>query len=162
MSLALNNPTGDSVLYTSDDLEALIVASRESPRLRMMQPIQRSEEARVQRLLNAMQPGTYVRPHKHPLAHATETVVILRGKLGVLVFTEDGEVTRQEVLTAGCVFDLEPNVWHGMVCLEADTVMAEFKQGPYNGQTDKEFAQWSPPEGASEVAAFISSLETRF
>lgn len=162
MDLSLNNPVGDGVLFSPCDLETLIEASRKSPRLRMMQPIQRLDNAPVQRLLNALQPWTYVRPHKHPMEGASETLVILQGALGLLIFDEAGKVQEKETLTAGCVFDLEPNIWHGMVCLEPDTVMAEFKKGPYDAGTDKEFSTWSPEEGSEEVGKFVESLSELF
>lgn len=162
MSLALDNPTGDAVLFSPADLKDLLEASRKSPRLRMMQPVQRDSSAPVQRLLNAMQPSTYVRPHRHPVEGASETVVILQGHLGVLLFTDEGEIIRAESLRAGCVLDLQPGVWHGMVCLSPDTVIAEFKKGPYNAETDKEFAPWSPEEGEEACFSFLQAWEEKF
>ena len=116
-------------------------------------------------MLNFMQPGTYVRPHRHPLDHATESIQILRGELGCLVFEPDGQIRSTHHLraTAATAFlDLEPGLWHGMVVLEPDTVVLEFKQGPYDATTDKEFASWSPPEGSPEAETQREQWRARF
>jgi len=144
MPLALTSPTTPVVTYCGVDLEPLLEAARESPRRRMIQPVQRAETAPVQRLLNALQPGTYIRPHRHPLPGASETIVLLRGRLAVRIYTADGTLLSQHRLGPGDLIDIEPGVWHGMVCLAPDTVIAEFKNGPYNPEQDKEFAPWAP------------------
>ncbi|MFT6382681.1 MAG: cupin fold WbuC family metalloprotein [Akkermansiaceae bacterium] len=56
------------------------------------------------------------------------------------------------------MIDLEPDLWHGMIVLEADTVIFEVKRGPYDPATDKEFASWSPQEDSPEVAAYLTTL----
>lgn len=124
-------------------------------------PIQRSQSDPVQRLLNCLQPGSYVRPHKHPTPGASETIVVLQGRLLFLLFSETGEVQSHSILTggsSGSLVDIEPNIWHGFIVLEEDTLCAEFKRGPYDPQTDKIFASWSPEEGSAESAAFIERL----
>ena len=156
MSASIFGKKGSVVTYRRDELESLLMASRQSPRRRMIQQIQRSEQDPVQRLLNAMQLGTYVRPHRHPLAGASETVVLLQGKLGVVIFSDDGNIVESILLKRGAVLDIESGVWHSMVCLAPDTVIAEFKMGPYDVTTDKEFAPWSEDEGGGLVAEMES------
>lgn len=141
---------------TEDLLDRGCRAARESPRRRIIFPIHRSPEARVQRMLNFMQPGTYVVPHRHPLDHAIETVQVIRGALGFLIFDEGGGLVSTHRLSAEtgvALLDIEPGIWHGMVVLEADTVLLEIKRGPYDPATDKEFAPWAPGEEAGEDAA---------
>ena len=93
-------------------------------------------------MLNFFQPGTYVQPHQHPLSGASETISVLSGTLGFLVFDASGEVEERNRLGSDGlgVLDIEPGVWHGMVALEADTVILEIKQGPYDPASDKNFA----------------------
>ena len=137
-------------------------ASRASPRHRMIMPVQRSQEARVQRLLNFLQPGTYIRPHRHPLPHATESLCLLEGELEFLVFSESGEILNRIPLTPqNPLLDFEPGLWHGMIIKKPDTVIFEIKLGPYDPDTDKEFSIWSPAEESPEVAAFLTSLEEK-
>ena len=133
-------------------------ASRSSPRKRIILPIHRQQEAAVQRMLNFLQPGTYVQPHVHPMEHASETMLVLQGVLGFVIFSEEGEVEHCERLEQGGLVDIEPNIWHGLVALEADTVVLEIKRGPYDPETDKTFALWAPAEGDENAEAYLSKL----
>jgi len=162
--LAFPNVSGPLFRLTEADLAAGFTASRESPRRRIILPLHRDHSARVQRMLNFFQPGTYVRPHVHPAAGQMELVQVLRGRLGFLHFTEGGAIAGTEDLRAGGagLLDFEPGLWHGMVCLEPDTVIVEVKQGPYDAGTDKLFAPWAPEEGQPEAAVWVEQWERCF
>ncbi len=161
MSNALPNPIGDVFFLENSLIGEGRKASRTSHRKRMILPVQRTQEAKVQRLLNFLQPGTYIRPHCHPLPHATESVCLLAGHLEVLIFDPDGQIIdRHHLTSAHPLIDLEPGTWHGMLVHEPDTIIFEVKQGPYNPDTDKEFATWSPSEDSPDVANFLDSLRT--
>jgi cupin fold WbuC family metalloprotein len=164
MPLALPNITGDVFALTEEVLEQGCREARESPRRRMLLPLHRSQEAIVQRMLNFFQPGTYIQPHLHPLPHATETIQVLRGSLGFLIFNEDGSVKSQHVLRANGLglIDIEGRVWHGFVTLEPDTVILEIKRGPYDGANDKVFAPWAPKENEPEAESYLARLGSRF
>jgi cupin fold WbuC family metalloprotein len=50
---------------------------------------------KVQRFLNALQPGTYVRPHRHLRdagVNGFEFFLVLQGSLGLLILDEQGQV----------------------------------------------------------------------
>ena len=158
MSMSIPSDAGAVLSMSRKDLEPLLQASRQSPRLRMIQQVQRSEGAPVQRLLNAMQPGTYIRPHRHPESGASETVVMIQGRLGIVIFDPRGKIVERIELQTGDLVDLQAGVWHTMVCLAPDTVIAEFKRGPYDSNTDKEFASWS----REDDYCFTSDLEEIF
>jgi cupin fold WbuC family metalloprotein len=159
--LAFPNPTGDLFHLTDEMIEAGLRASRESSRLRMILPIHRKQEAGVQRLINFLQPGTYIRPHRHPLNHATESIVLMKGRIRFFTFDGDGNVTTCRELRGNLlpsVIDIEPRVWHSFQVFEEDTILFECKCGPYNAKTDKEFADWAPEEGSTEAAAWMKNL----
>ncbi|MCB1230167.1 MAG: WbuC family cupin fold metalloprotein [Verrucomicrobiae bacterium] len=154
--LALPSAEGPIFVLTDALMAQGCEAARHSPRRRIIFPIHRRPEARVQRMLNFMQPDTYVAPHRHPLDHAIETVQVLRGELGFLLFDESGEVVSSHRLSereSVALLDIEPNLWHGMVILAPNTVVLEIKRGPYDPTTDKEFAPWAPKEGDSGADA---------
>jgi len=159
MSKALPNPVGPVFSLPPQLLIEGKAASRESPRLRVMQPVQRNQEARVQRLLNFLQPGTYVQPHCHPLPHAIESMCLLSGALDVLIFDQDGTPTARYPLNRQLpLIDIEPGTWHGLIVRAADTVIFEIKHGPYDPNTDKTFASWAPPEGSPDAPKYLSKL----
>jgi cupin fold WbuC family metalloprotein len=161
---ALPNASGDAFRLDEKLIARGIAAAGASARRRIIMPIHRVQEARVQRMLNFLQPGTYIRPHLHPLDHASETICALRGALGFVLFDEAGAVKETMVLREGGlgVVDIEPRVWHGMVALEAGTVLLEMKQGPYDAATDKIFADWAPEEGEASAENYERALAERF
>lgn len=113
----------------------------------------------VQRFLNAIEPGSYVRPHRHALAEGRwELFVILSGAVAVLVFDDEARVVeRVELdLTGGALaVEIPPGVWHALVALKPGSVMFEFKPGPYSPLSDKDFAAWAPAEGDPAAAAWV-------
>ena len=163
MPFAFPNITGGTFELTPELLERGFKGSADSPRQRIILPIHRTQDALVQRMLNFFQPGTYVQPHLHPREHAIETIHVLHGRLGFIRFDEKGEVIGTYDLRAenhGLV-DIEPKLWHGMVCLAPNTVILEVKRGPYNNE-DKVFADWAPTESDEGVDAYRGKLEMLF
>lgn len=164
MSLALPNTAGPVFTLTDEILRTGSQAAAQSPRLRIILPLHRQQEALVQRMLNFMQPGTYLAPHLHPLPFASETIHVIQGAIGFLIFDPGGKILSQHLLKAdGRGFiDIEPNVWHGFVVLEPNTVIIEIKRGPYDGPHDKVFAPWSPKEGEEGTAEAMASWTAKF
>lgn len=163
MPAAFPNFIGDIFELTPNLLQAGFEGSDSSPRKRIILPIHRTQEALVQRMLNFFQPGTYVQPHLHPRPHAIESILVLRGRLGFIHFDSEGEVRSTHDLRASNhgLIDIEPRLWHGMVCLEPNTAVLEVKRGPYNDE-DKVFADWAPAEGEERTAAYLRKLENLF
>lgn len=104
----------------------------------------------VQRFLNAVEPGSYVRPHRHPEADRWELFLALEGEAAVLVFDRVGRVLERVVIAKdGDIRGVEVSagVWHALAALRPGTVLFEVKPGPYRPLVDKDFAPWAPPEG---------------
>jgi cupin fold WbuC family metalloprotein len=113
------------------------------------------------RMLNAFEPGTYVRPHKHESPDKWEVFVVLTGRALILRFNREGEIIERIVLDqAQGVYGVElpPREWHTVLSLAPGTVLYEVKPGPYAPIDDKNFAPWAPEEGSPEVAAYLASL----
>lgn len=158
---AFKNPLGDLFSLSEKWIAKGIKASQESSRKRIILPIHRRQEAEVQRLVNFLQPGTYIRPHKHPMPHATESIVVLKGSVRFFTFDEKGDVITDHLLRSAPlpgILDIEPEVWHTFTVEEPDTILFECKKGPYDAKTDKVFAEWAPGEGAPESAEFMKRL----
>lgn len=113
----------------------------------------------VQRLCVAIEPGTYIRPHRHASPETAEVFILLRGSAKVLVFDDAGRVLEcVQLSAAGPVHAVEIPIsaWHSMASLEKGTIFFEVKQGPYSTPTDRNVAGWAPPEGESSAAIFES------
>ena len=132
-----------------DDLLALSKDARSRPRLRANRNVHRMEDP-VHRLLNAIEPGSYVRPHRHLDPPRTETVLVVGGALGLLVFDDGGRtLTTALLLPAPGAFlaDIPSGAWHTFVALEPGTVFFETKSGPYAPPGPGDIAGWAPEEG---------------
>lgn len=135
-----------------------------NPRGRQHHNFHQMEEP-CHRMAVGLQPGTYIPPHRHLHADKAETLLVLKGRLGLLIFDESGVVVEQRVLQAGgdCLgVDLPPGVFHGLVVLEADSLMFECKAGPYRPVGDGELAPWAPREGEAGVAAYQAWMRQQF
>lgn len=144
-----------------DALAGLIETAKSLPRLRKNYNIHRDLNDPVQRLYNAMEPNTYVRPHRHQGGNRWEFFQIVSGRAAILTFDEHGVVCEKiELSGTGPNFAVEipGNVWHTVVSLETGTVLFEIKQGPYQAVSDKDFAPWAPKEGVPEASNVIHWL----
>jgi cupin fold WbuC family metalloprotein len=118
-----------------------------------------TEPELVQRFVNVLQPGTYVRPHQHrrgQTGSGFECFVVLQGSVGLLLLDEGGQVVHRERLDAvGPLrgIELSEGQIHTLVALTPDAVMFEIKQGPYQPSTDKDFLRGFPAEGTPEADA---------
>lgn len=146
-------------------LDEMIREARRSPRLRAIRRLHSGDWEHSHRMLNALIPGTYVRPHLHPDSHQGEGFILLRGSLAVLVFDDLGSpvpgLSRLLEREAGSIgMDIAPNTWHTLVAL-GETVIYETKGQPPGGylqSRDKVFAPWAPEEGAEEAAVYLAGL----
>ena len=113
-------------------IEGVIAQAKESPRLRMNYNFHQSLDDKCHRLLNALEPGTMVPIHRHPMKD--ESFVLLKGKIRVNLFNDAGEVTESVILNlADGMYgvDIPKNIWHNVECLESGSVIFEVKEGPF-------------------------------
>jgi cupin fold WbuC family metalloprotein len=154
------------VITVIDDalLDEVCAESQASPRRRKNRNFHPADDHPAHRLLNAMQPDSYIPPHRHLDPDKDETFVVLRGQLGVLLFDDAGNVARVLKVGAGGTamgVDIPHGTWHTAVALAPDTVFLEAKAGPYLPFTAAEKAPWAPPENSVEAAAYLAMLKAR-
>jgi cupin fold WbuC family metalloprotein len=118
----------------------------------------------VNRMLNAIEPGTYVRPHKHESPDKFEVFIVLSGKALVIRFDDAGAILEHSILNRSSgIYGVEfaAREWHTIISLVSGTVLYEVKAGPYAPIDDKNFAPWAPIEGSPEAAGYLESLQAR-
>ena len=79
---------------------------------------------------------------------------MLQATIGLLQFNSEGEIHQQLHLSAkGPTHGIEiaEDQFHTLVALEADSVIFELKQGPYQPAQDKDFLSGFPQEGTTEA-----------
>ncbi len=112
-------------------LDKVAAKAEESPRLRMNYNLHNSLDAKAQRLINVLLPGTPLPVHRH--RHTAETYVILRGKMFVVFYNDLGAQTERYLLdpTQGNYgVQIPAGQWHGIEVIEPSAIF-EVKDGPY-------------------------------
>jgi cupin fold WbuC family metalloprotein len=150
----------DQALLDTVSLEAKV-----SPRRRKNRNFHACETDLSHRLLNAIEPGSYIVPHRHLDPNKDETMIVLRGKLGVVFFDDAGELTQTAILAAdgtSCGVTIPHGVYHTVLACQPGTVFFEAKAGPYLPLTEAERAPWAPDEGADAAVVYAQSLNELF
>ncbi len=102
---------------TLSDMQQQSEAAASAPRLRAHRNFHPELSDPVQRLAIAMEPGTYIRPHRH--RHTFELLLPLKGRFVVLNFDDNGVVTRRVVLGETCTaLEMEAGTWHTVLSLD--------------------------------------------
>ena len=147
--------SGAARLIDAALLDALSVEAAASPRRRKNRNFHPSDDFVAHRLLNAVEPGSYVQPHRHRAADKDETMVELRGRFALLLFDDAGKVTQRVLLQAdGPVrgIDIPHGTWHTLFALEPGSIFFEAKAGPYVPISSAEKATWAPAENDTQDA----------
>ena len=113
-------------------LDTVSEQAKESPRLRMNFNFHQSLDDKCHRFLNAVEPGTEVPIHRHPMKD--ESFVILRGRVRVSTYDDEGNVVESCVLCqeeGRYGVDIPKGVWHSIEAMETDSVIFECKEGPF-------------------------------
>src|SRR4029078_7695338 len=95
--LSVKQPT----LIDSRLIDAVAAQAAASPRRRKNFNFHAQESAPANRLLNAIEPDSYVQPHRHLDPAKDETLGVLRGGVRLVVFDDKGKVVQHAVLRAG-------------------------------------------------------------
>jgi cupin fold WbuC family metalloprotein len=121
----------------------------------------RDNQDTLQRMLNAMEPFSYIQPHKHENPDKREVFLALRGRFIVIEFDEYGNISGNMLLDPLCGnygAEIAERTYHTVIALDPDTVAYEIKDGPYIPIDDKNFAPWAPKEGSAEVPDYLTGL----
>ena len=132
-----------------------------SPRRRMNHNFHREYSDTLQRMLNAMEPWSYIQPHKHENPDKVEVFFALRGRIVVIEFDDSGNITDHMLLdpiAGNFGAEIPARNFHCIVALDPETVAYEVKDGPYSPVDDKNFAPWAPPEGDPEARNYLEGL----
>lgn len=90
-----------------------------------------------QRMLNAIEPGTFIPPHRH--TNTSEDVVVLRGIAEEVFFSDDGQEISRIQLVPGSdlpAVHIPIGQYHQLRSLQSGTVVIEFKNTRYCADTE--------------------------
>lgn len=149
--------------FSSKYLNDLVFQAKLSPRLRQHGNIHLEYDDPCQRLFNAIEPESYIRPH----CHGVETLFVVQGLMALVLFSEEGGIEQIQRLAPqsrasrkdeAVGAEIPSGRWHTVVSLESDSVLLEVKAGPFNPNAPKIFAPWAPAEGSAEVVDYLKNL----
>ncbi len=119
------------MIINNELLDKVTVEAEASPRLRMNYNLHESLEAKAQRLINVLLPGTPLPIHRHK--HTAETYILLRGKMFVVFYDDLGGQIERYLLdpTQGNYgVQIPQGQWHTVEVIEPSAIL-EVKDGPY-------------------------------
>jgi len=151
--------------FDTQYLNDLTEQAKRSPRLRQHQNIHQSYQDACQRLFNAIEPGSYIRPHRHSTEPRQELLIAVRGAMALVTFDDHGAVTgvvrfgsEKHANDAAAGVEVTPSTWHTVVALEAGSVLLEVKAGPFDPNQPKDLAPWAPAEGTPDADSYLQRL----
>ena len=121
-----------SVLIDEALLQQLSEEAAQNNRLRINFNLHKDLNDPVQRLLNALEPGTIVPVHRH--LNTDETYLLIKGKLEVYFYDENKTLIQTfhlDPLQGKYGVSIPAGQWHGLKSIEKGTVILEIKEGPY-------------------------------
>ncbi len=149
-------------------LNDLTGQAKNRPRLRQHRNIHQNYQDACQRLFNAIEPGSYIRPHRHASEPREELLIAIRGSMALITFDDQGSVTGilrfgsekyGSDLAAGA--EVASSTWHTVVALEPSCVLLEVKAGPFDPNLPKDLAPWAPEEGSEAAADYLNRVLER-
>ena len=151
--------------FDAQYLNDLTGRANNSPRLRQHRNIHQSYEDACQRLFNAIETGSYIRPHRHVSESREELLVAIRGLMALITFDDQGSVTgilrfgsekHGSDLAAGA--EVASSTWHTVIALEAGCILLEVKAGPFDPNQPNDLAPWGPEEGSALAQSYLQGL----
>jgi cupin fold WbuC family metalloprotein len=141
-------------------IERTLERARSAPRGRTNHNFHPNDLSNPHRFLNALVRGTYCAPHRHSDPPKSETFLVLKGKVVVFLFDDQGGITARHILGQDGLLgiDIAPGQWHSIAALTDTAVCFEVKPGPWDPQSDKQFAPFAPREGESGASAYLERL----
>lgn len=132
MGSVLLRMENNTIIINDTVLDTLTSKAKTSERLRMNLNLHHDLDEKCHRFLNAVEPGTIVPIHHH--STKDESFVVLRGKVHLTIYYDDGSIIESVVLCPKDGLygvDIPKGVWHKLESLESGSVVFECKEGPF-------------------------------
>lgn len=147
-----------------EGLDQLEEAALVAPRRRARICCHSNANDNPQEMLIALQPRTYIRPHKH--YRKVESGLAVRGLADAVFFDDAGQITDVWPIApeqTGCriFYRIAEPVFHCLLLRNTGFLFHEVATGPFRKE-DTVFATWSPSEDDSDpVVQYLRDLRRR-
>ncbi len=155
-------------VFTQKYLSELSEIAVGSQRKRQHKNIHESFADPCQRFFNAIEPDSYIRPHRHSNAGGGELLIGIRGEMALILFDDFGDIV--EAIKVGPLHsnedmafgvEVQPRQWHTVVSFVTGSVLLEVKAGPFDPNAAKEMASWAPSESSDEAKNYLNKLMSK-
>jgi cupin fold WbuC family metalloprotein len=152
-------------VFSAEYLNELTAQAQGNPRKRQHRNIHESYDDPCQRLFNAIEPDSYIPPHRHASDPKDELLIAVRGSMVLVTFDEQGRVTgvvrfgadrNGDGVSVGA--EVPANTWHTVIALESGCILLEVKAGSFDPNQPKNLAPWAPDECSNQAAAYRQML----
>ena len=152
-------------IFDAQYLDDLTGKAKVSPRLRQHRNVHQSYQDASQRLFNAIEPGSYIRPHRHASDPREELLIAIRGVMAMVSFDEQGAITNVlrfgterhgDEMAVGA--EVSSSIWHTVIALEPGCVLLEVKAGPFDPNKPKDLAPWAPEEYSAAAPDYFDQI----
>ena len=152
-------------IFDAQYLDDFTGHARVSSRLRQHRNLHQSYQDACQRLLNAIEPGSYIRPHRHASDPRDELLIAVRGVMAMVTFDDQGTVTNVlrfgtekhgDEMAVGA--EVSSATWHTVIALETGCVLLEVKAGPFDPNQPKDLAPWAPEEDTAAARDYFDRI----
>jgi cupin fold WbuC family metalloprotein len=111
-------------------------------------------------VFNFMMQDSYMQPHLHPGKEKIEKIYLIRGKVAILFFNDQGEIEKCTLLEKGGVelIEVPAFTWHTYVILTDYAVTYETMMGVYRPYTWKKASSWAPLENTKDASIYLKRL----
>lgn len=134
------------MLPNQQQIAELFKQASVSERLRSHLELHKCHNEKVQRVLIALQKGSYVEPHYHDQPHQWEMFVVMQGALELKLWSSEGEILGASIIGEGgdtSMMELQPGQIHSVECISEQALMLEIKEGPFDPANAKVFPKFS-------------------
>lgn len=147
-----------------EDIATLRDAVCKSPKRRARINAHPGGDDLLHEMIIAIEPGSYIRPHKHP--GKSEAFHIIEGAVDIVVFDEAGDIDRVVSLSAQggpspFYYRMSEPHYHTLIIRSDLLVVHEITNGPFRPEGTV-FAEFAPLEGdVAAATAFQAALVDR-
>jgi cupin fold WbuC family metalloprotein len=133
------------------DLSVLVARARSAARRRQNLNIHQHADDPINRLLNAVEPGSYVRPHRH--SDKLETLLAVAGSFELIFFDDAHRLLNRATLggSGATLIEYPANTWHSLIALQTGSIFFEVKAGPYEPLRAEDYLPGWPAEHSADV-----------
>ena len=109
------------------------------------------------KVFNVMLETSYMQPHLHPGVEKVEKIHLVKGRLCVIFFDNDGNITKRHMLTENglTLVEVPAYQYHTYIVLSEFALTYETMDGVYDPESWKEMAKWAPKEGTEEATKYL-------